>query len=65
MDWGKGPSGKWTLHRQPYPIPRSHLLSGMQVRGVKHNPRTCKNWTLDPWQGRALPASHGRIPGNV
>ena len=28
------------LSPQPYPIPRSHLLSGMRVRGFKQNPRS-------------------------
>ena len=36
----------------------------MQVRGFKHNPRTCPNWTLDPCQERGLLASHGRFHGN-
>ena len=62
MHWGKGASGQETLSPQPYLIPGSHLLSGMQVRGFKHNPGTCPNWTLSPCQGRGLPASHSRLP---
>ena len=62
MDWVKGASGQWILSPQPYLTPRSHLPSGMQLRGAKHNPRTCPNWTLDPCQGRGPPTSHGRVP---
>ena len=64
MEPGKGASEQWTLSPQPYPIPRSHVLGGMQVRGFKHNPRTCPNWTLDPCQGRGLLGSHGRASGD-
>ena len=51
-------------HSVPNHIPRSDVLSGMQVRGSEHNPRTCPNWTLDPCQGRDLLVGHGRIPRN-
>ena len=61
MDSGKSASGQKTLSPQPYPTPRSHLSSGMQVREFKHNSRTCPNWTLDPRQGRGLLTSHGRV----
>ena len=64
MDWGKMASGQSTSSSQPYLIPRSYLLSGTQIRGFKHNQRTCPNWTLDPSQGGGLPSSQGRIPGN-
>ena len=62
MDWGNGASGQKTLSPRPYSIPSPHLPSGMQVRGFKHNPRTCPNWTLDPCQGRGLPTRLGRVP---
>ena len=64
MDWGRGASGQWALSPQPYLIPRSHLLSGMQVRRFKQNPRTCTNWTLEPCQERGLQVSQGRFPRN-
>ena len=62
MDWGRGASKQYTPSPEPYPIPRSPLLSGTQVRGFKHNPRTCPCWTLDPCKGRDLSASLGRVP---
>ena len=50
MDWGKGATGQGTHSPQPYPIPRSHLLSGLQERGFNHSTWTCPNWNLDPCQ---------------
>ena len=38
MDWDEGTSRQWTLSPQQDPIPRFHLLSGLQVRGFRTQP---------------------------
>ena len=64
MDWVGGASGQKKLGPQPYAIPRSHPLSGTQVRGFKHNPGTCPNRTLHFCQGGRLLTCHGQVYRN-
>ena len=44
------------------PNPKSHLTSGRQVRGLKHNPQSCPEIKLQPCQGGSFPPSHRPVP---
>ena len=65
MDRGKGTSRQKTPSPQQYPISRTHLLSVLQVRGSKNNPRTCPELTLETTQGRSLLTGTGESIGAI